>query len=166
MASREVGLIALERTECDMTEVIKDQVDFHQPKAQAKGIQLKLEPFPDLPPVLANKQNMEEVLSNLIANAINYTPGKGKITVAAHPEKHHLCISVSDTGLGIAEEDLDRIFDRFYRVKNDKTRYIIGTGLGLPIVKSIVEAHDGIIWVESKLDLGSTFYVSIPFATS
>jgi signal transduction histidine kinase len=166
MASREAGLIALERTECDMTEVIKDQVDFHQPKAQAKGIQLKLEPLPDLPPVLVNKQNMEEVLSNLITNAINYTPGKGKITVSARPEKHHLCISVSDTGLGIAEEELGRIFDRFYRVKNEKTRYIIGTGLGLSIVKSIVEAHDGMIQVESKPDHGSSFYVYIPFVTS
>ncbi len=163
MASREAGLIALERTECDMTEVLKDQVDFHQPKAHANGIQLKLDPLPDLPPVLANKQNMEEVLSNLIANAINYTPGEGKITVSARPEKHHLCISVSDTGLGIAKEELGRIFDRFYRVKNEKTRYIIGTGLGLPIVKSIVEAHDGMIRVESKPDHGSTFYVYIPF---
>jgi two-component system, OmpR family, phosphate regulon sensor histidine kinase PhoR len=166
MASREAGLIALERTECDMGEVLKDQVEFHRPKAQAKGIQLKLEPLPDLPPVLANKQNMEEVFSNLITNAINYTPGKGKITVSARPEKHYLCISVSDTGLGIAEEDLDRIFDRFYRVKNDKTRYIIGTGLGLPIVKSIVEAHDGMIRVESKPDHGSTFVVYMPFMTS
>jgi two-component system phosphate regulon sensor histidine kinase PhoR len=166
MASREAGLIVLERTECDMTKVLKDQVDFHQPKAQAKGIQLKLDPLPDLPPVLANKQNMEEVLSNLIANAINYTPGKGKITVSARPEKHHLCISVSDTGLGIAEEELGRIFDRFYRVKNEKTRYIIGTGLGLSIVKSIVEAHDGMIQVESKPDHGSTFVVYIPFMTS
>ena len=166
MASREAGLIALERTECDMTEVIKDQVDFHQPKARAKGIQLKLEALPDLPPVLVNKQNMEEVLSNLITNAINYTPGKGKITVSARPEKHHLCMSVSDTGLGIAEEELGRIFDRFYRVKNEKTRYIIGTGLGLSIVKSIVEAHDGMIQVESKPGHGSTFYVYIPFIMS
>ena len=166
MASREAGLVALEKTECDMTEVLKDQVDFHQPKAQAKGIQLKLDLLPDLPPVLANKQNMEEVLSNLIANAINYTPGKGKITVSARPKKHHLCISVSDTGLGIAEEELVRIFDRFYRVKNEKTRYIIGTGLGLPIVKSIVEAHDGMIRVESTPDHGSTFVVYLPFMTS
>ena len=166
MASREAGLVALEKTECDMAEVLKDQVDFHQPKAQAKGIQLKLDLLPDLPLVLANKQNMEEVLSNLIANAINYTPGKGKITVSARPKKHHLCISVSDTGIGIAEEELGRIFDRFYRVKNEKTRYIIGTGLGLPIVKSIVEAHDGMIQVESKPDHGSTFVVYIPFMTS
>ena len=163
LAKRETGLVALERKSCNMTEVLKDQVDFHQPKAQAKGIQLKLDPLPDLPPVLANKQNMEEVLSNLIANAINYTPREGMITVSARPEKHHLCISVSDTGIGIGVEDLDRIFDRFYRVKNEKTRYIIGTGLGLPIVKSIVEAHDGMIRVESTPDHGSTFYVYIPF---
>jgi two-component system phosphate regulon sensor histidine kinase PhoR len=166
MASREAGLIVLERTEFDMSEVLKDQVEFHQPKAQAKGIQLKLEPLPDLPPVLVNKQNMEEVFSNLITNAINYTPGKGKITVSARPEKHYLCISVSDTGFGIAEEDMERIFDRFYRVKNEKTRYIIGTGLGLPIVKSIVEAHDGMVRVESTPDHGSTFVVYMPFMTS
>ncbi len=109
---------------------------------------------------------MEEVLSNLITNAINYTPGEGTITLSARLEKHHLCIGVSDTGLGIAKEELGRIFDRFYRVKNEKTRYIIGTGLGLPIVKSIVEAHDGMIQVESKPDHGSTFYVYIPFIIS
>lgn len=165
LASIEAGLIAMERTECDMTEVMKDQVHFHQPKAQAKGIQLGLDPLPDLPPVLANKQSMEEVLSNLIANAINYTPEGGRITVAVRPEKHHLCISVTDTGMGIEKEDLARIFDRFYRVKNEKTRYIIGTGLGLPIVKSIVEAHDGMIRVESIPDHGSTFYVYLPFVS-
>jgi len=165
LASIESGLIALERTECDMTEVMKDQVDFHQPKAQAKGIQLGLEPLPNLPSVFVHKQNMEEVLSNLIANAINYTPEGGRITVAARPEKHHLCISVTDTGIGIEKEDLARIFDRFYRVKNEKTRYIIGTGLGLPIVKSIVEAHDGMIRVESIPDHGSTFYVYLPFVS-
>ena len=149
-----------------MYELLKDQVDFHQPKAQTKKIQIELSLLPDLPPVFANKQNMEEVLSNLIANAINYTPEGGKITVAARPEKHHLCISVSDTGIGIEKEDLNRIFDRFYRVKNEKTRYIIGTGLGLPIVKRIIDAHDGMIRVKSKPDQGSTFYVYIPFATT
>jgi signal transduction histidine kinase len=109
---------------------------------------------------------MEEVLSNLITNAINYTPEKGKITVSARPEKLYLCIRVADTSLGIAEEDLDRIFDRFYRVKDEKTRYIIGTGLGLSIVKNIVEAHNGMIRVESKPGHGSTFYVNIPFIAS
>jgi len=162
LAKREAGLATLERTVCNMNDILEEQVDFYQQRARAQGIQLELDQLPVLPPVLANKQNMEEVLSNLITNAINYTPEEGKIIVSAHPEKHHLCISVSDTGMGIEKEDLDRIFDRFYRVKNEKTRYIIGTGLGLPIVKSIVEAHDGMIRVESKLDHGSTFYVYIP----
>ncbi|MGW8326188.1 MAG: ATP-binding protein, partial [Desulfobacterales bacterium] len=165
MAAREAGLIAMERIECDMTEIIKDQVDFQKPKAHEKKIQLKLDPLPDLLPVFANKQNMEEVLSNLITNAINYTPEKGEISVSARLGKNHLIINISDTGFGIEAEDLDRIFDRFYRVKNVKTRYIIGTGLGLPIVKSIVEAHDGMIQVESKPDHGSTFVVYIPFMT-
>ncbi len=72
-------------------------------------------------------------------------------------------ISVSDNGFGISKEDIERIFDRFYRVKNDKTRYITGTGLGLPIVKSIVEAHNGKIREESELYKGSTFYVYLPY---
>jgi len=145
-----------------MNDILEEQVDFYQQRARAQGIQLELDRLPILPSVLVNKQNMEEVLSNLITNAINYTPAEGKIIVSAHAEKHHLCIRVSDTGMGIEKEDLDRIFDRFYRVKNEKTRYIIGTGLGLPIVKSIVEAHDGMIRVESKLNHGSTFCVYIP----
>ena len=165
LAKKEAGLPTLERIECNMAEILKEQVDFHYQKARAKGIRLELDQLPDLPPVLANKQNMEEVLSNLITNAINYTPEEGKIIVSAQPGKHHLCISVSDTGLGIAKEDIDRIFDQFYRVKNEKTRYIIGTGLGLPIVKGIVEAHNGMIRVESKPDYGSTFSVYIPLIT-
>ncbi len=166
LAKKEAGLATLERIRCNMAEILKEQIDFHYQKARDKGIRLELDPLPDLPPLLANKQNMEEVLSNLITNAINYTPEKGKITVSARPENLYLCISVSDTGLGIAEEDLDQIFDRFYRVKDEKTRYIIGTGLGLSIVKSIVEAHNGMIRVETKPDHGSTFYVNIPFITS
>ena len=166
MASKEAGLIALERTECDLTEVIIDQVDFHRPKADAKGVKLDRETLPGLPKVLANRQNMEEVLTNLITNAINYTPAGGKITVSASLEKHYLCIRVRDNGLGIEEEELGRIFDRFYRVKNQKTRYIIGTGLGLPIVKSIVEAHEGKIRVESEVDHGSTFSVYLPLMSS
>ena len=166
LAQKEAGLATLERVKCNMAEILKEQVEFYYQKAQAKGVRLELDLLTDLPPILANEQNMEEILSNLITNAINYTPEKGKITVSARQENHYLCISVSDTGLGIAEEELDRIFDRFYRVKNEKTRYIIGTGLGLSIVKSIVEAHNGMIRVESEPDHGSTFNVCFPLITS
>ena len=122
--------------------------------------------FPELPHVLGNRYNMEEVISNIISNAIVYTPEGGKVTVSAAIENDYLCISISDTGIGIPEEDLDRVFDRFYRVKNEKTRFITGTGLGLAIVKSIVEAHNGTVHVESKPDHGSTFYIFIPLIRS
>jgi signal transduction histidine kinase len=105
---------------------------------------------------------MEEVVSNLITNAINYTPEGGEIRLSATLENGYLCIVVADTGWGIPPEDLERIFSRFFRVKNEKTRYITGTGLGLPIVKSIVEAHQGTIDVQSTLDKGSVFRVYIP----
>jgi two-component system, OmpR family, phosphate regulon sensor histidine kinase PhoR len=137
---------------------------FHLPKAQSRNISIELTALPVLPPVLANRMNMEEVLSNLITNAIQYTPDNGRVTLTAYRDGDYVCMKVTDNGFGIAPEDLDRIFDRFYRVKDEKTRYVIGTGLGLPIVKSIVEAHHGRIDVKSEVNKGSTFAVHIPIA--
>jgi PAS domain S-box-containing protein len=166
LAKIESGLITQEKENLNTAEFLADQVAFHQAKAQAKDVRLELDPLPKLPPLLANRPNMEEVLSNLISNAVNYTPEGGSIGVSATTENDYLCISVRDTGIGIAHEDLDRIFDRFYRVKSEKTRLITGTGLGLSIVKSIVEAHNGMIRVESEPDHGTTFYVYIPLIVS
>ncbi|MGD9034003.1 MAG: ATP-binding protein [Desulfobacteraceae bacterium] len=166
LAKIESGLITQEKENLNTAEFLADQVAFHQAKAQAKDVRLELDPLPKLPPLLANRPNMEEVLSNLISNAVNYTPEGGSIGVSATTENDYLCISVRDTGIGIAHEDLDRIFDRFYRVKSEKTRLITGTGLGLSIVKSIVEAHNGMIRVESGPDHGTTFYVYIPLIES
>ena len=162
LASIESGLITQEKEKFHIRSLLEDQVAFFQQSAAAKGISLELDALPDLPPILANKSNIEEVFSNLITNAIKYSPENGKITILAVTVKTHLCVSVSDTGFGIPAEDLPKIFDRFYRVKNEKTRYITGTGLGLPIVKSILEAHNGKIKVESEPDKGSTFYVYLP----
>ncbi len=162
LAKMESGLIVMEKEKMQLGPVLADQVDFHQAKAQDKHISIELVPVPDLPPVLANRINMEEVLSNLITNAIHYTPENGRVAVAAEADGDFVCINVSDTGYGIAPEDLERIFTRFYRVKNAQTRYVMGTGLGLPIVKKIVEAHLGHIEVESEPDKGSTFSVYLP----
>lgn len=164
LSKMESGLIHMEKEELAFASIVSDQVAFHQIKAQDKAIGLMLQPLPELPPVLANRMNMEVVLSNLISNAIRYTPEKGSITVSAHREADYVCLRVSDTGLGIAPEDLERIFNRFYRVKNEQTRYIVGTGLGLPIVKGIIDAHNGRIEVESQQGQGSTFSVYIPVA--
>lgn len=166
LARIESGLITLEKENLNTAEFLADQVAFHQAKAQAKDIRLELGPLPELPPVLANGPNMEEVLSNVISNAVNYTPEGGSIVVSATTENEYVCISVRDTGIGITQKDLDRIFDRFYRVKSEKTRFITGTGLGLSIVMSIVEAHNGMIRVESEPDHGTTFYIYIPLIAS
>jgi len=164
LAKIESGLITQEKERLTMDELLKDQVTFHEAKAQAKGIRLEMDSLPDLPPVLANRANMEEVLSNLITNAINYTPEGGRVTVSADTDEDYLHIRVEDTGMGIAEEEIDQIFNRFYRVKNEKTMYISGTGLGLPIVKSILDAHNGLIRVDSVVEQGTTFHVYLPLS--
>jgi two-component system phosphate regulon sensor histidine kinase PhoR len=164
LAKIESGLIIQEKERFLINTLLEDQVAFFQEAARSKGISLEFDTLPDLPPVLANKSNMEEVFSNLITNAIHYTPDNGKISILAAAVKTRLCVSVSDTGFGIPDDDLPKIFDRFFRVKNEKTRYITGTGLGLPIVKSILEAHNGKIRVESELNKGSTFYVYLPLS--
>jgi two-component system phosphate regulon sensor histidine kinase PhoR len=162
LARIESGLINQEKEQLNLSNILEDQVAFHAAKAQAKGISLALEPLPKLAPVFVDRRNMEEVFSNLISNAINYTPKGGKVAVSAAMESDYLRASVSDNGIGMAPDDLGHIFNRFYRIKNDQTRFIIGTGLGLAIVKSIVEAHNGFIRVESEPDHGSTFHVYIP----
>ena len=158
----ESGLITMEKERLQLEPVLQEQVAFYEEKARTKQIDLTVEPLPELAAVLANKHSIEEVISNLITNAIRYTPEGGQITVSANAQKDYVRFSVKDTGYGIGREDLDRIFERFYRIKNDQTRFISGTGLGLAIVKSIVDAHNGLIKVESEVGQGSTFHVDLP----
>ena len=113
--------------------------------------------------VSADEARIEQVLVNLIHNAIKFTPPGGRITVSAKAEGDKLIVSVSDTGVGIPEDDLPRVFERFY--KADRARAGGGTGLGLAIAKHVVEAHGGRIWVESVEGRGATFSFSIPLAS-
>lgn len=166
LARIESGLIAQEKEKLNMSDLLSDQVTFHQACAQKARCPIHLELPDDFLPVVANRQNMEEVLSNLISNAIKYSPQGGRITITAEKKSGYVVIRLSDTGLGIPEEDLNKIFTRFYRIKSEKTRYIHGTGLGLSIVKSIVEAHHGNIRVESRPNHGSTFFVYLPMSES
>ena len=107
---------------------------------------------------------LESVFGNLIANAINYTPENGHIRVTAEVAGINIKVNVIDNGFGIEDRHLGQIFERFYRVKNDQTRYITGTGLGLPIVKELVQALGGFVEVESEFGKGSTFTVLLPVA--
>lgn len=164
LAKLESGLITQEREAVQIVALIKEQVAFHQPRAEEKSIRLSLENCPVIPAVWANSFNLEEVFSNLIGNAINYTPEGGTITILVAVEGEYVVVRIKDTGLGISEDDLPRIFNRFYRVKNANTRHIIGTGLGLPIVKSILDSINGLIRVESRLGIGTTFSVYFPIS--
>ncbi|HSL62748.1 MAG TPA: response regulator [Desulfotignum sp.] len=158
----ESGLINQEREVLNLTQLIKDQVQFYRGQADAKSLLLIQNPCPENLPVMGNRTNIEEVLANLISNAIRYTPSNGKISVWCDQSDDWVNLHVADTGLGIPDEFKDHIFDRFFRVKNEKTRFINGTGLGLAIVKSIVESHHGTIHVDSAVDMGSHFTVCLP----
>jgi two-component system phosphate regulon sensor histidine kinase PhoR len=158
----ESGLINQEREELNLEEVIKEHVSLYLEKAEEKSLDLVHKPCGKDVFIMANRINIEEVLSNLISNAIRYTPHGGKIEVWADETGDCTMIHVADTGLGISPDLLENIFERFYRVKNEKTRYINGTGLGLAIVKSIVESHHGTIKVDSVEGEGTRFTINLP----
>ena len=124
---------------------------------------MKLDIVSGLPSVFADGARMEQILVNLIHNAIKFTPPGGRITVSSGAETGKITVSVSDTGVGISEDDLPRVFERFY--KADRARAGGGTGLGLAIAKHVVEAHGGRIWVESVEGRGATFSFSIPLTS-
>ncbi len=159
----EAGLIVQDKQQVQLMDILESLVGFMQARAKAKNISLSLKKA-NLPLIQADGKSLEEVFSNLITNAIIYTPEGGKVNVAGKVKGGFVDIRVSDTGYGIAPDEIPLIFERFYRVKTDKTRYIIGTGLGLAIVKSIVEAHNGVVKVESKEGAGSTFSVRLPIS--
>jgi two-component system phosphate regulon sensor histidine kinase PhoR len=142
-----------------------------KPLADKKGHRLVSFVQEDLPAVLGDEDRLMQVLSNLLDNAVKYTPGNGTITVAAHPVSDDadrsamvtaVEVSVADTGLGIPEGDRPRIFERFYRVDKARSRELGGTGLGLAIVRHIVEGLGGRVWVEANVPTGSRFVVRLP----
>ncbi len=134
-----------------------------QPQFQAKGVRLHLSLPPDLPEVLADADRLEQILINLISNALRYTPAGGSVTVAAEAHDFFVQISVRDTGLGIASEHLAHIFERFYRVDKSRARQSGGTGIGLTITRHLVYAQGGEIWVESAgAGMGTAFFVTLP----
>ncbi|MCI0709090.1 MAG: hybrid sensor histidine kinase/response regulator [Chloroflexi bacterium] len=130
--------------------------------ARNKNITLSYEAPPDSLTLQLDAQRFTQVIHNLLSNAIKYTPPGGRVLLTAFEENDAVIIQVSDNGLGIPDEDIPFLFDKFYRVDTDEHKVEKGSGLGLSIVKAIVEAHDGKIGVESRLGEGSTFYVSLP----
>ncbi len=132
------------------------------PLAQKKRIVLRLDPFPDMPDIIADRGQIKQVFTNLVDNAIKFTGEKGLVQVRASLENGREAILIQDSGCGIPQEDIPRIFERFYRVDKARSREMGGTGLGLAIVKHIVEGHGGHVSVESRFGEGSTFRAEFP----
>jgi two-component system phosphate regulon sensor histidine kinase PhoR len=141
--------------------LIQDAFDMLNPLAEKQQIRLRVEPAPEDTVVWCDREAATQVLSNLVDNAIKYTPAGGEITVGACPAGPMVEFFVRDTGIGIPEEDLPRLFERFYRVDKARSRELGGTGLGLSIVKHLVAAHGGTTRVESRVGQGSTFFFTL-----
>jgi len=130
---------------------------------EEKGVALQTDVSGDLPRVRADEDRIGQVMLNLVGNALQYTPAGGQVCISAHRQGSKVCISVSDTGVGIASEHLSLIFTRFYRIDKSRARAGGGSGIGLTIAKHLVEAHGGCIWAESPgPGQGSTFTFTLP----
>ncbi len=163
MSRIDEGLICREPRPVQVEELLRSIVDFLGAKSEAKQQSLTLTlPGSSLPEIQADPLALESIFGNLVANAITYTPAGGNIRVEVDIAGVNVRVRVIDNGIGIAEKHLTRIFERFYRVKDETTRYITGTGLGLPIVKGLLDAMGGIIEVESTPGEGSVFTVLLP----
>jgi signal transduction histidine kinase len=163
MSRIDEGLICREPRPVVLEELLNGIVDFLLARAQAKGQSLTLAlPQAPLPEIQADPLALESIFGNLVTNAITYTPDGGHIRVEVDLAGVHVRVRVVDNGFGIPEKHLPRIFERFYRVKDENTRYITGTGLGLPIVKGLLDAMGGIIEVQSTPGEGSVFTVLLP----
>jgi two-component system, OmpR family, phosphate regulon sensor histidine kinase PhoR len=147
-------------------DVIERVLELVRPDADAKGIEIAFSPAALRSMIQADRNSMEGVFTNLVSNAIKYTPERGKIGINVGEDGVFVRATVSDTGIGIKKEDLPRIFDRFYRVRSTETRQIVGTGLGLSIVKSVLDAHLASIHVDSEVGKGTTCTVLFPKETN
>ncbi len=157
----ESGQVPLKIEPVSPARLLLSAADRMKAQAERAGLDLQAEPSADLPSIPADASRLEQVLVNLIHNAIKFTPPGGKIRLFARPDGKYVRFEVTDTGVGIDPDDLPRIFERFYKADRARTKGG-GTGLGLSIARHIVEAHGGKIWAESEPEKGSTFYFTIP----
>ena len=147
-----------------LEDLVSHVLEDLRPLASTKAITVQASTFRTVPPVLADPALANTILSNLVGNAVKYTPPEGKIQITGEVQDDRVLVSVSDNGIGIGPADQARIFDRFYRVRRAETIHIEGTGLGLAIVKRLVELHGGTISLRSAVGQGSTFTFSLPLA--
>jgi signal transduction histidine kinase len=160
-ASRlQTGQMQLSRTSVRVDQLAARIVDKFRMQTDQHTFELSF--TGDFPTVQADEERLRQVLSNLISNAIKYSPDGGRIMVSGRADQDRIYVAVTDQGIGIPSGEQDRIFDRFYRIESALSRRTQGAGLGLYLVKSVVEAHGGFIWVSSDPGKGSTFVFTLP----
>lgn len=149
--------------ELSIPEILKSNVDFLELEFKKKGITVNTNFEPDLPPVKADNNEINRLFTNILSNALKYNKENGKIDISVYKSGSYIVSKIADTGIGMRPEDREKLFQEFFRVKNDQTRNIPGTGLGLSIVKRIVESYSGKIEVESEYGVGTTFIIKFPY---
>ncbi len=159
-ARMEAGRFSLSRAPVEFRELAKKVVSSLMPLAKRGKLSITLDFPPDLPELDADPDRLSQILTNLLSNALKFTPTGGKICVRAWQDDDQVEIEVADTGIGIPQDAMPKLFNRFFRV--DQTLTVRGTGLGLPITKGLVEAHGGHIEVRSKVGKGSSFRFTLP----
>jgi PAS domain S-box-containing protein len=154
--------VGLAREACRVDEIVNGIVENLRPQMANKGLTLNIDLPANLPLLSGDPTLLRQAITNLMDNAIKYTPSGGQVDVRVSAEHETFRVSVSDSGLGIAPADQTHLFEKFFRVKQRGSSQVKGSGLGLAIVKSIVERHGGKVWVDSKLGKGSTFFIELP----
>jgi GAF domain-containing protein/nitrogen-specific signal transduction histidine kinase len=161
----ETGQLHLQLESVYFPVVVQSVLESLQAEIEEKELELAFEVAPDLPLVKGDQDRLIRILTNLVSNAYKYTPAGGRICITAAPQENFLRVMVADTGIGIQKEEQVKIFDRFFRADHPMVREVSGTGLGLPIVKSLVEMHGGTVQVRSELGKGSEFSFTLPLAS-
>jgi len=167
MAKIERGKMEIKKEPLGILPIVSETVQLMKPQADEKDIEITMDISDNLPLVFVDGDRTRQIITNLLSNSIKFTPEKGKVSIKIQDEGEHVQVSISDTGIGIPPEQINRIFDKFEQVREvrERVKGPKGTGLGLAIVKSLVEAQGGKIWVESEVDKGSTFYFTLPKQT-
>ena len=158
----EAGRMELDLATFNVPEAIDNALTLIKERAGRHGIDLRADVTPEITEIKGDERKVKQILLNLLSNAVKFTPEGGRITVAAKPSEKMVEISVTDTGIGIAQKDLEAVFEEFRQVGTDYTKKAEGTGLGLALTRKFVELHGGRIWVTSEVGKGSTFAFTLP----
>ena len=163
LARLERGALTLDLKLVSLSEVIQRSVETVRLMAESRGVVLILAPLPEpMPPVRADALRVQQILWNLLSNAIQFTPQHGRVVVRVEREPERYLVSVEDDGIGIPESELPHVFERFRQVDGSATRGHAGMGIGLALARSLVELHGGTIWASSVVGQGSRFTFALP----